>query len=257
MKAFKNSQFKEITSEKIKTIDDLILIFDSVSKKNRDLIFFFFDYQRAAEEGRLPKGIIFGISTIAKKMKKEFKCPCTEKTIDRFIRDLGGIVQHRQRIIGGKQSSNEYRMPKHIFKFLRWFWRLGLWKRGNKFSQTWNWIKKKWIDCDCDETKFMNMIYNYKSKSSKEKKGGCEQSTKKMSLGENAKCPSSLYSLSSILDEYGTGVVPLKNLKEIEVFLIQKFRHVFEDIKWFALEKGNRVRDFRGLFNNRLKVALG
>lgn len=249
MRLLKNSEAKKILPEKIKSLDDICLILESLSKTYRHLLHFQFDYQKRVEDG-----IWKEVYVSAKKIAKDAKC--NEKTIHRFNQDMCTFVPRRHRWKDGRQTSNVYKMHKVVYQFMKAFWRLGLWKEGVDYDERWLWIKKMWVECGCDTLKFMNKVWNYKPFSKKDKDVGYEQGEKKMSVGENQKCPSSFNSLSMTLDEYSTSWVSQADLKKISALLMRKVRASISDMKWFSIEQGNFIRNFTGLFAQRLSANL-
>jgi len=249
MRLLKNEEAKKILPEKIKSLDDICLIFESISKTYRHLLHFQFDLHK-----RVDDGIWKEVYMSAKRMAKEAEC--NEKTVHRFNQDMHAFVARRNRYKDGKQTSNVYRMHKVVYKFMKSFWRLGLWKEGVDYDERWIWIKKMWVECGCDTIRFMNKVWNHKPLSKKDKQTSYEQPDKKMSVGENEKCPSSSKSLSMTLDEYSTSWVSHADLKKISSFLLRKVRASISDMKWFSLEQGHFIRNFTGLFAERLSANL-
>lgn len=247
MKLFKNETFKKIKSEDIKTFDDIALLMESASKTYNDLLHQHFEYQKRREDG-IWKEVYPTIHRISKEVG------CSEKTVDRFNSDFSAAVFHRKRFKNGKQTSNVYRMNKVVYQYMKAFWRLGLWKSGNNYKFWWEWIKKIWQECGCDHMAFMNKVWNYKSPKSKEINDGCEQRSKKMSLGENQKCPSSSNLLSGMIDRC-TGWVPSSEIRKMDYLLKKKIEDSIRDMKWYA-SNGNTIHSYQGFFADMLRRNL-
>lgn len=245
---FTNEVFKSVKKEDIKTFDDLAVIFEGCSKTYMKLLKNHFEYQRRVDDG-IWSDVHVKVDTIASEAE------CNEKTVDRFNIHLSAIVQKRNRYKNGKQTSNVYKMSKVAYQYMKAFWRLGLWKKGNNFDFWWKWIKQMWIDCGCDHLKFMNKVWNHKPLTHKEKDGNHEQSSEKMSHGNLAKCPSSSNSLSQEM-KICTAFVPSEEVRKAESWLRKKIQDSVNDIKWYVVDQKHRLRSFKGLLSSRLKANL-
>jgi len=248
VKLFKNTAFQSVKAESIKNMDDLIVIIDSLSKNYKSLLCYSFHQFKKVEDG-IWKGYFQTASTIASKNH------CCDKTVYRFTNDLSCLIFRKKRWKDGKQTSNTYKMHKTAYQFLKAFWRLGLFKVGVDFEERWSWIKKMWLDCGSDTLKFMNKVWNYKPLKPKNKRTTYEHEQKKMSVGDNGKCPSTSYSLTLTLEDCTTWV-PSKDLKNIERLLNKKLHAAIGDIKWLALEQGRKITSYSGLLAERLASHL-
>jgi len=244
MKLVPNKLLKNLKADEIQTLDEISFILDHASPTYLKLLKQHFDYQQRVEDGIWPE-VYVSAKYIAKK-----DVLCDEKTVHRFNADMGSVIFRRRRFKDGKQTSNVYKMNKTFYKFMKAFWKLGLWKAGTHFETQWAWIKKLWIEYGCDTTLFMNKVWSYKSLKDKGKQTSYEQAKSKMSVGFSDKCPSSSKALS-ITYEYSTSVVPATRLREIESLLKTRIRQAMEDVHWYAA-RGKLIRNFVGLFSERL-----
>lgn len=248
MKIYKNSDLKTVKKEDIKNFEDVALLIESCSETYKNLLHRHFEYQKMREDG-IWKEVYPTVETISKKAK------CNEKTVDRFNSDLSAVVHHRRRWKGGKQTSNVYQMNKIFYQYMKAFWRLGLFKEGNPFQIWWEWIKKLWLDCNCDHLRFMNKVWNYKSPKSNSLDGTSEQPSEKMSLGENGKCPSSFNPLSEAM-KICTDFVPSSKIQEMEAFLLRKTRDAINDLKWYAVDQKRHITNHVAFFTDALRRAF-
>lgn len=244
----RNQHFRSVNKEDIKTFDDLAVIMEGCSKTFRDLLHKHFEYQQRVEDG-IWSDVYLKVDTIAS------EADCNEKTVDRFNTDFAALVQKRNRYINGRQTSNVYKMTKTVYQYMKAFWRLGLWKQGNNFDFWWKWIKKIWVDCGCDHLTFMNKVWNHKSNSLKNKDGSYEHGSKKMSLGDLGKCPSSSNSLSQEMN-ICTGWVPSGDVKKAEDWLRKKIRDSINDVKWYVVDQKHHLISLKGLLGSCLKENL-
>jgi len=228
VKLVTNTHLKALKPEEIQTLDEVSFIIEHASPTYLKLLKQHFDYQQRVEDGIWPE-VYVSAKYIAKK-----DVLCDEKTVHRFNADMQSVIFRRRRFKDGKQTSNVYKMNKNFYKFMKAFWRLGLWKPGTHFETQWIWIKKLWVEYGSDTTRFMNKVWGYKPLKSKDMNTPFEQFKSKMSVGKSDKCPSSSNSLSSTLEEYSTPAVPTHKLQEIENLLRNGLRKSMEDIRWYS-----------------------
>jgi hypothetical protein len=241
MKIWKNHQLSAVNPTDVKTGDDIFLLMESASKSYQKLLIEHFRYQQMVEDR-----VIKEVYPSANKLSHDLDI--SQKTVHRFNKDLACVIFKRNRWKAGKQTSNLYKMSKIFYQYLKAFRRLGLFKVGIRFQERWEWIKKMWMDLGCDHDRFMNKVWSY---SPLRKSKNYEQGSKKMSLGDFKKCPSSSNSLSLTLENC-TDFVPFGKFKEMEEYLQKKIRLSIEDMRWYLKETGKTITNFAAFFGDAM-----